>query len=295
MAITERQRLLEELDIARNAWVSVHGDVDEMSGGQAEDDYWDSVMPIITKLRRHRAREADWTPEFHPRDRKGQFADKDPGAGLMTPQQRLAARRAAGLMNVKLDDDDPGAGLATPQERLAARRAAGLMKIRSEPELEPEPDVPDDASGEPLGGEQAFERVPDLNDLNIDRKISTSVRHYLENAYIPVNTYLRDGTIGTGGYEERSYSEETVQQMVNEIRDAFNVVPPLSHDIIVHRGMSNADEIFGSVGSRAGQIFDDAAFVSTSTDREVAERFSHGAAFCARSEVCWLVLDWLDS
>lgn len=108
-------------------------------------------------------------------------------------------------------------------------------------------------------GESAYASVPQASSMGLTSEEAQAVRRYTGGAYVDANDLLR-------GAEDFSVSQRRrAEQLIGQLDDAFKKVTPLSEPIVVNRTVSNAEAIFGAVGSRVGGEFRDPAFVSTTT------------------------------
>ncbi len=142
----------------------------------------------------------------------------------------------------------------------------------------PEQELPHE--GPDLGNVLAFEKMKDadawgeehyepwLAGLNPDE--ASAVSNYTGAGFMPINSILRQDLAEGSHLEER----------IALIDHALEKSPPLEKDLLVHRGVTyGADTMMGKL--RAGDVFRDKAFVSTSVNQKITEKFAKSAVAAA--------------
>lgn len=107
------------------------------------------------------------------------------------------------------------------------------------------------------GGEHENEkRAIDYHSFD-EKGLIDALSGYAANGYEKVNEDLRSGK----------------RKKNKWLDEAFNRAPATEHPMLTHRGVEKASDLFGPVGSKIGQTFNDKAYVSTSASRVVADQF----------------------
>lgn len=168
----------------------------------------------------------------------------------------------------------------TEHLRFPTREAAAAQLAVRHHEAHPKQFV-EHSGGKTLTGDQAYAILPDLHqvgsensylgadvknehlripyDVNSpEKKIYADVQNYGKNHYEKINNGLRAG-------------KNTGAKWIDE---AFKRAAPLQEPIQVHRGVSNAEKVFGKTGSMVGEVFSDKAYLSTSINAEAATDFT---------------------
>jgi len=127
-------------------------------------------------------------------------------------------------------------------------------------------------------GDDALASAP-ANMLNPDSGLTPeqfeAVDDYRDIFYTGVNGALRGGP-----------SDDEIQQRIDHL-DAAMAASPLTSDIVTYRGVMNASHMFGDRlnGDLTGMEWDEQAFSSTSTDRNMADEFATGSSDTSRAVV----------
>lgn len=107
-----------------------------------------------------------------------------------------------------------------------------------------------------------------------DTEAYEALKHYGGRWFEQINNTLR----GVGTYP---YANARIQQYI-VAADRVMAESPMPEELLVYRGMPNGEKLFGphaEWGDLTGRVVSDPGYVSTSTDREMANRFvSEGAA-----------------
>jgi len=113
-------------------------------------------------------------------------------------------------------------------------------------------------------GQQAYDSVTKASATGLSPSERSSVHAYTGSWYKSINRYLRKQDSGTA----------TVKGHVQQLDSAFDKQPPLKDDLITYRGISDASELFGDVGSHVGGEFQDHGYGSSASNAAVTHGFS---------------------
>jgi ADP-ribosyltransferase exoenzyme len=129
------------------------------------------------------------------------------------------------------------------------------------------------AGTDPVDASLVLGKIPDLKRSKLSPAEIGAVKKYTEDDSYGINDDLR---FGTGTNLARS---ETVKQLDS----AFSHTKPLNQAIIVHRGITRADNpgLFGNVGDKVGKVFHDNGFVSTTASKTRVNAFTGSASNAA--------------
>jgi hypothetical protein len=95
--------------------------------------------------------------------------------------------------------------------------------------------------------------------------------------YNNINGYLREGEFYA---EAAGLSPSEVTKTEGDIANLTAIIdaaPPLTEDLVTFRGMTGEDVVYQFSNLEVGDQYTEAGFISTSVDKEVAERFTGGS------------------
>jgi len=120
--------------------------------------------------------------------------------------------------------------------------------------------------------DQHYDSIRNAADSGLTKTQLSAVKTYTGNAFSKINDHLRGSKTITD-----PAARSKVEKTVSDLDAAMSKQEPLAHDMVTYRGVKNADQVFGSLGSHVGGEFADHAFTSTTTHGAVSNEFSHEA------------------
>jgi hypothetical protein len=95
------------------------------------------------------------------------------------------------------------------------------------------------------------------------------------NPYLNHNGDVFDRSI-MGHRKATPKEEETAKRIMSGLDGAFSKAAPLGQHVVVHRGVSQVDQMFGAPGEHVGGEFNSKSYVSTTTVRGADTGFGYG-------------------
>lgn len=163
-----------------------------------------------------------------------------------------------GIIN-KLREQMGMPALKPPAGSVKTPSASAALKVYNPKEL------PSSAPPGAKIGLDAWNGLPKFHGSSYGRG---GIKTYTGSGYGSMNEGLRKGLMDMG-----------TASLVDKMDAAFKDAEPTPFDMVVHRGVSSHDSMFGGVGSHIGGVFIDHGFVSTSTRDETASSFGGSGAF----------------
>jgi hypothetical protein len=151
--------------------------------------------------------------------------------------------------------------------KLATEKAAkaATSKATAEAVFDPK-ELPPGAPPGALIGPAVWDALPNFKPSN--NSIKSGISNYTGSGYGSINQSLRKGLVSS-----------STASTVKKLDDAFKEVPPTKQDLVVYRGVSSHDIMFGTTGSHIGGVFLDGGFVSTTANTSTATSFGGSGAF----------------